>query len=82
MNPDIVPYLWKGLNLKRYVPIRAIVWDKKNREVVLFMYSKEEGDAEPHWCLQYRGSGKYFTHFDDLHRYFRGKFKRKPRKIL
>lgn len=82
MNPNITPYLWDGLDLERYEPIRAIVWDKKKREVVLFMYSKEDAEGDPHWCLEYKGSGKYFRHFDDLHRYFRKRFKKKPREIL
>lgn len=82
MRPEFIPYLWSGLDLKRYEPVRVIVWDKQKKDYALFMYSKEEGTEDPHWCIEYRGGGKYFKCFNDLHRYFRKRFKKKPRKVL
>ena len=82
MDPNILPYLWGGLDLERYEPIRAIVFDEKHRDVVILMYGKGDKRSPQHWCLEYRGGGKYFRDFDSLSRYYRKRFKKKPRRVI
>ena len=65
-DKELEKFLWKGLNLERYSVVRIVPQDKEN--AVVIMYSNDPGD--PHWCLQYKGNGHYFTTATQLLDYY------------
>lgn len=67
---ELSRYLWKGLNYDRYFVVKIIPQDEEN--AVIVMCSKDKED--PHWCLEYMGSGKYFDTVIELIEYYKSRF--------
>lgn len=65
-DTELEKYLWKGLDLKRYSVVRIVPQSKEH--AVIIMYSNEPSD--PHWCLQYKGNGHYFSTAKQLMDYY------------
>jgi len=58
-------YLWDGLDLEKYDVIRFL--PQNAREAVILM--KAKFDTPRPYCVEYRGSGHYFTTFEELTAY-------------
>lgn len=69
-NDDLSRYLWKGLDLKRYSVVKIVPQDEHN--AVIIMFSNDPND--PHWCMEYMGSGHYFDTIDQLLDYYYSRF--------
>lgn len=59
-------YLWTGLDLKRF-EVLTIVPETEN-EAVIVMRDGMKDSVKP-WCVEYRGSGKYFESLELLNEY-------------
>lgn len=68
--------VWGGLNLERFDVIGCLKSRKggsRHRDAVLLMKSRDINDSAP-WCAEYRGSGRYFSRFNDLADYVISRF--------
>lgn len=79
-------YLWKGLDLKRFAvlhiqPITGKRWRPGVAAVVMkarYPWGRPDlttADDPAPYCVEFGGSGKYFTTYDDMKEYFEGRFK-------
>ena len=65
-------FLWNGLDLVKY-EVRKII-PQNQSDAVVIMQSHIPSDK--HWCLEYRGSGHYFSTFSELETYYKHRFKK------
>lgn len=73
MNNSIMErFLWNGLDLVKY-EIRKII-PQNQSDAVVIMQTRMPSDK--HWCLEYRGSGHYFSTFAELETYYKHKLKK------
>lgn len=68
---DLSRYLWKGLDLERYSVFKIIPQDEDNAAIIMYCNDKDN----PHWCVEYLGSGHYFSTFGELVNYYNSRFK-------
>lgn len=69
-SPFQLANLFSGLDFERYEILRLI--PQSARSIVIIQKCKDPED--PHYCLQYGGSGKYFSNFGQLKNYYEGRF--------
>lgn len=69
-SPFQLANLFSGLDFERYEILRLI--PQSARSIVIIQKCKDP--ADPHYCLQYRGAGQYFSTWDELRRYYEGRF--------
>lgn len=63
-------YLWEGLDLKNFEVIG--IHPQTQDRAVIIMYDKR-ADSKKRWCLQFRGSGRYFETAEEALDYFRSR---------
>ena len=54
----LTDYLWDGLNLDRFAVVA--IWPQNAREAAILMRSQYPAADPAPWCVEYRGSGRYF----------------------
>lgn len=69
-SPFKLASLFSGLDFNRYEILKLI--PQNSRSIVIIQKCKDP--ADPHYCLQYRGAGQYFSTWDELRRYYEGRF--------
>lgn len=63
-------YLWDGLDLENYDIIG--IHPQTTGQAVIIMRDNREDSLRP-WCLQYRGTGRYFETAEDAIQYFKSR---------
>lgn len=58
-------YIWKGLNPVRFKPLAVVL---SGDSPIIIMYETNSDSVKP-WCVEYRGSGRYFATLEELSEY-------------
>lgn len=69
-SPIQLAGLFSGLDFDRYTIIKLI--PQSQRSIVIIQKSKDPDDV--HYCLQYKGAGRYFSTWEELRRYYENRF--------
>ncbi len=59
----LTDYLWDGLINDRFAVVA--IWTQNTWEAVILMRSRYPANDPAPWCVEYRGSGKYFKTVDE-----------------
>ena len=70
VSPELMRYLWRGLDLVNFEVIQILPLNK--RFAVIVMRDKRP-NAFKRWCTEYAGSGHYFDTFEELQAYCRSR---------
>lgn len=65
----IAHYLWKGLNLDMFKVLEILPQSGSDAAIIM---KRKKGKHTP-WCVEYKGSGKYFDNEADLEAYIRAR---------
>lgn len=69
-SPFQLATLFSGLDFERYEILKLI--PRGARSIVIIQKCKDP--KNPHYCLQYRGSGRYFSDYKQLRDYYEERF--------
>lgn len=58
-------YLWQGLNLEAFKILEILPQSYKDAAIIM----KHKKEKHTPWCVEYKGSGKYFDNEADLEAY-------------